>query len=237
MLAQKDTFGNEYVIRYMSRLLKGSELNYPITEKECLAAVWCIKECRIYIWGTKFTLVTDHSALVYLLNIKDYHGRLGRWAVYMQSYEWEFETPKDLEEITTEVEFNEEQSKRFNREVMSRVGKLIAKGVNDLGVCTVREHNIDTMDATPIYIPPYRKSRAEREILQNMIKEMLTAGIIEESNSAWSAPVVLIPKKDGTWRLCIDYRKLNTVTKTEYWPMPNMQEIFDEFSGSSFSLQ
>ena len=101
-------------------------------------------------------------------------------------------------------------------------------------MCTLREHDIDTCDAPPIFIPPYRKSRIEREILNTMVKEMLDAKVIVESKSPWSAPVVLIPKHDGSKRFCIDYRKLNIVTKTEYWPMPNIKEIFDNFSGSKY---
>ncbi|CAF1138823.1 unnamed protein product [Brachionus calyciflorus] len=63
---------------------------------------------------------------------------------------------------------------------------------------------------------------------------MLKARVIRPSKSAWSAPVIMIPKKDGTKRMCIDYRKLNAVTKQVNWPLPVINDIFDRLSGSKW---
>ena len=63
---------------------------------------------------------------------------------------------------------------------------------------------------------------------------MLKAKVIRPSRSAWSAPVIMIPKKDGTKRMCVDYRKLNAVTKQVNWPLPVIQDIFDRLSGSKW---
>ena len=63
-------------------MLKGAEVHYGITEKECLAVVWAIKQFRVFIQGTKFKVITDHSALAWLMNINDPTGRLARWAIY-----------------------------------------------------------------------------------------------------------------------------------------------------------
>jgi hypothetical protein len=78
ILSQKDSTGCEYVCSFASRLLKGAELHYGITEKECLAVIWAIKHFRIYLYGTKFTVVTDHKALHWLMTINDPTGRLAR---------------------------------------------------------------------------------------------------------------------------------------------------------------
>ena len=63
---------------------------------------------------------------------------------------------------------------------------------------------------------------------------MLENGIIEMSSSPWSAPVILMPKKDGSKRFCVDYRKLNQKTITENWPLPRIDDILGRLSGSVY---
>ena len=67
-----------------------------------------------------------------------------------------------------------------------------------------------------------------------MIDKMLARGIISKSNSPWSAPIVIIKKKDGTNRFCVDYRKLNKVTIKDNYPVPLIEETLDSLKGSCF---
>ena len=67
--------------------------------------------------------------------------------------------------------------------------------------------------------------------MDSEIKEMLELGVIEKSVSPYSSPVVLVPKKDGSVRFCIDFRKLNKVTEFDAEPMPNMEEVINRMSG------
>lgn len=87
------------------------------------------------------------------------------------------------------------------------------------------EHRIDTGDHPPIAVPPYRLTPAKKEIMRAELDQMLAADVIEECESAWSAPCVLVPKSNGTYRFCVDYRKLNAVTKTDTYPMPRIDEL------------
>ncbi|XP_037295216.1 uncharacterized protein LOC119189485 [Manduca sexta] len=87
------------------------------------------------------------------------------------------------------------------------------------------EHHIDTGSHAPIAVPPYRLTPAKRTAMEAEINKMLSDGIIEECESAWAAPALLVPKKDGTYRFCVDYRRLNAVTKGDTYPLPVIEDL------------
>ena len=87
ILAQKDDNKKEHVIAYASRTLNKHKRNYGVTELECLAVVWAVKHFHHYLHGQKFTVITDHAALRYLLNLPNPTGRLGRWLIFLNAYD------------------------------------------------------------------------------------------------------------------------------------------------------
>ena len=103
-----------------------------------------------------------------------------------------------------------------------------------LGSTSLAEHTIDIADAHPISCVPYRVSVAERRIITEKIAEMLRQGIICPSFSSWAAPVFLVKKKSGEHRFCVDYRRLNAVTKRDVYPLPRMDDVFDRLTGAKF---
>ena len=84
----------------------------------------------------------------------------------------------------------------------------------------------------PISIPPYRMAPAELRELKAQLEELLSKGFIRSSISPWGAPVLFVKKKDGSLRLCIDYRKLNRVTIRNQYPLPRIDELFNQLQGS-----
>ncbi|BHF85374.1 hypothetical protein SprV_1002853800 [Sparganum proliferum] len=96
----------------------------------------------------------------------------------------------------------------------------------------VTEHCIDTGDARPIRVPPRRLPLFYQKELDALINDMLSRKIIRPSQSPWSSPIVLVKKKDGSMRLCIDYRKLNAVTKKDSFPLPRIDTTLDALAGN-----
>lgn len=95
------------------------------------------------------------------------------------------------------------------------------------------EVRIDTGDHRPIRQRAYRAALTKRQVIEKEVNEMLEAGIIRPSSSPWASPVTLVPKKSGEIRFCVDYRKLNNITKKDSYPLPLIQDIFDQLGGAT----
>jgi hypothetical protein len=105
----------------------------------------------------------------------------------------------------------------------------------DLGCCTATEHPINIKEGTiPVCQRPYPSAWKARKIIQSLSDAMLELGIIEPSDSPWGAPVVLIKKKDGSWRFCVDYRALNDVTIKDVYPLPRLSGILSKLEGADY---
>ena len=81
---------------------------------------------------------------------------------------------------------------------------------------------------------PYRYSPLHKDEIERQVKELLSNGLITQSTSPFASPVLLVQKKDGTWRFCVDYRKLNSLTIKNSFPLPIIEEILDELAGTKF---
>ena len=109
---------------------------------------------------------------------------------------------------------------------------VFSKNDYDLGNFTALEHKIDTGDARPIKqkmrLTPIEFANEEEDHLN----KMLNAGVIKPSISDWASPPVLIRKRDGSERWCLDFRALNNVTKKDTYPLPIIEECLDTLSGN-----
>ena len=103
----------------------------------------------------------------------------------------------------------------------------------DLGLCTLTEHVIETGDAKPIKQPPRRVPLAFADEDRKALNELTKQGSIRPSTSPWASPIVLVRKKNGQVRPCVDYRKLNAVTKKDAFPLPRIQDCLDSIDGAN----
>ena len=121
-----------------------------------------------------------------------------------------------------------ERYEKYREALMEKLDKYEAMWDGHLGMIKATQHYIEiTPESRPSFRPPYRASPAQRELEKQEIQKMLEANVIEPSTSEWAAPIVFAPKKDGTLRFCVDYRKLNALTVRDSYPIPRMDECID----------
>ncbi len=95
-------------------------------------------------------------------------------------------------------------------------------------------HDIDVGNSIPIKQHPCRVNPAKRVIMRSEVHYLLTNGLAVPSQHPWSSPCLLVPKSDNTFRFCTDYRKVNSVTKPDSFPLPRMEDCMDRIGASKF---
>ena len=108
---------------------------------------------------------------------------------------------------------------------------VFATDEQPLGRTSTVKHNIYT-EGPPIRQPVRRQPVALQDTIDREVEKMLQQEVIQESFSPWSSPVVMVKKKDGTWRFCVDYRKLNDATHHDAYPLPRIDVTLDSLAGS-----
>nr|GFB64254.1 retrotransposon-related protein [Tanacetum cinerariifolium] len=83
-----------------------------------------------------------------------------------------------------------------------------------------------------VNIRPYKHPHTQKDAIEGMVAELLEAGVIKKSNSLFSSPIVMVKKKDNSWRMCVDYKKLNKLTIKDKFSIPIIEELIDELHGS-----
>ena len=117
--------------------------------------------------------------------------------------------------------------------LLCRYSSVFASG-GSTGRTNVVTHTIDTGDVGPIRQPTHRLSAGERQVQREEVLKMLLAGVIVPSNSPWASPMVLVGKKEGSKRFCVDFRGLNNITRKDVYPLPRTEEVLDKLGNAQY---
>jgi len=137
--------------------------------------------------------------------------------------------PPDID--LTDSELSPDQQQELLA-LLHQYSDLFATKDQPLGHTSIVKHTIYT-EGPPIRQPVRRQPVALQDAIDAEVHKMLQQGVIQQSFSPWSSPVVMVRKKDGSWRFCVDYRKLNDVTHHDAYPLPRIDSTLDSLAGST----
>lgn len=127
-----------------------------------------------------------------------------------------------------------DEQKQVLHQLLVKVADVFPDRDGEIGKTTILQHKIYTGEAAPIRQTPRRIPAFQREECKKILDGMLRQGVIAPSSSPWASPVVLARKKDGSLRFCVDYRRLNAVTRKDAYALPRIDDTLDALSGSKW---
>ncbi len=150
-------------------------------------------------------------------------------------------TADDLKESSDPISSvsweNSELNDDQKQQLLDRLRKypsVISRDQNDLGSTDLMTHRIPTGDHPPIAQKSHSLPPPMRPVVTKLLKDMQGSGAIEPSTSPWSSPIVLVKKKSGDIRFCVDFRKLNKITKRDMYPLPKISDLLDSLGKAKF---
>lgn len=139
------------------------------------------------------------------------------------------------------VELQKVEANTVEQVIPKEVQELITKFSNLFSAPTglppkrASEHTIPLLfGSQPFRLRPYRYNAAQKDEIESQVKKLLENGWIQESNSPYASPALLVKKKTGDWRSCVDYRRLNAMTVKNKYPLPIIDELLDELVGAQW---
>ncbi|KRY81781.1 Retrovirus-related Pol polyprotein from transposon 17.6 [Trichinella pseudospiralis] len=137
-----------------------------------------------------------------------------------------------IDEMLPSMEELDAHSRNALRSVLWKYRRCIATSDEDIGHTELASHCIDTRNAAHVKVPSRRLPPAQRPDVQRMVTDMLNRNVIEPANSPWSALIVIVRKKDGFPRFCVDFRRLNDVTTKDAYPLLRIDDTLEALSGA-----
>ena len=118
--------------------------------------------------------------------------------------------------------------------LVAEFSDIFALDMSELALTDLVSHTLNTGDNPPIWQPVRRTPFALHEKMEELIQNMMSQGVLQHSSSPWASPVVLVEKRDGSYCFCVDYRRLNAVTKMDIFPLPCVDDTLDMLSQTRY---
>ncbi|GBM97051.1 Retrovirus-related Pol polyprotein from transposon 297 [Araneus ventricosus] len=146
----------------------------------------------------------------------------------------EFSGAQHLQSTLENLQILNEEQRTAVRKLLNEFQDLFSICDADVGRCNMTQHRINTGGHPPIKQYPRRWPLARKEEAEHLVKEIVDNGIIKQSSGPLASAIVLVKKKDGSTRFCVDYRKLNEITKKDSYPLPGIDDTLDALNGSQW---
>lgn len=138
---------------------------------------------------------------------------------------------------TADININENLSEAQKDQLLNLINKYrpcFAKSIEEIGCDKFSKMSIKLTADKTIFYRPYRMPHSERELVKDIVAKLKECDIVRDSNSPYSSPILLVSKPNGEKRLCIDYRKLNSITEKDRHPLPVIDDQIDQLRGYSY---
>ncbi|GJU47893.1 putative reverse transcriptase domain-containing protein [Tanacetum coccineum] len=197
--------------------------------RRCHAVIMCdVKLVQIPYGNETLTFCGNESS----------NGRESRLIVISCSKAQEY-MPKGCQVFLAQISTKKEEDKSEGKQIkdvpiIRYFPEVFPEDLLGLPLARPVEFQIDLIPgAAPVARAPYRLAPSEMKELSEQLQELSDKGFIRPSSSPWGAPVLFVKKKDGSFRMCIDYRELNKLTVKNRYPLPRIDDLFDQLQGSS----
>lgn len=142
--------------------------------------------------------------------------------------------PITLDMLNIDDDVTQEQKQKL-LDLVNEFRECFSFDLSELGATNISEMHIRLQDNSPVSYKPYRLAHSERAVVRNLVNELLDSKIIQESDSSYASPIVLVKKNNhNEYRLCVDYRALNKKTIKDSYPMPVIDDQLDRLSGKVY---
>ncbi|GBN34446.1 Retrovirus-related Pol polyprotein from transposon opus [Araneus ventricosus] len=201
-----------------------------------------------YLLARAISKIEDNTCLALVMNFKDEPLQLNKNMLLAKvepvlstsAEEFVYNVTKNKDKKSFNWEQNHDLShldaveKTKLLKLLEKYDSIFAQNIEKLGECDLVQHQIHLTDNIPTRQRSYRVPYALKPEMRRQINILLEAGIIQPSNSPYAAPVLLVRKPDGSYRLVADLRKLNEKTIPDYFPLSNLTKMVDMLSGAKF---